>query len=61
MSYPYYFQPFRCPETGLFLSDGGIVSNYPLFTLSQWERNRTLSILIQPSVNKITDIDEISI
>jgi NTE family protein len=61
MSYPYYFQPFRCPETGHFLSDGGIVSNYPLFTLSQWERNSTLSILIQPSVNKITDIDELSI
>lgn len=59
MSYPYYFQPFRCPETGHFLSDGGIVSNYPLFTLTEWERNRTLSILIRSTVNKILDIDEI--
>jgi predicted acylesterase/phospholipase RssA len=59
MSYPYYFQPFRCPETSHFLSDGGIVSNYPLFTLTEWERNRTLSILIRSTVNKILDIDEI--
>lgn len=61
MSYPYYFQPFRCPETGHFLSDGGIVSNYPLFTIPERERNRTLSILIRTSVSKITGIDEISL
>ncbi len=59
MSYPYYFQPFRCPETGHFLSDGGIVSNFPLFTLTEWERNRTLSILIRSTVNKISEIDDI--
>ncbi len=59
MSYPYYFQPFRCPETGHFLSDGGIVSNFPLFTLTEWDRNRTLSILIRSTVNKISEIDDI--
>lgn len=59
MSYPYYFQPFRCPKTGHFLSDGGIVSNYPLFTISERERYKTLSILIRTTVSKISEIDEI--
>lgn len=59
MSYPYYFQPFRCPKTGHFLSDGGIVSNYPLFTLCERERYKTLSILIRTTVSKISEIDEI--
>lgn len=52
ISYPYYFQPFICPVTGHHLSDGGIISNYPLFILSKEERNRTLSILIRTSVEK---------
>jgi predicted acylesterase/phospholipase RssA len=52
MSYPYYFQPFICPQTGHYLSDGGVISNYPLFVLPREEHLRTLSILIRTSVEK---------
>jgi predicted acylesterase/phospholipase RssA len=52
MSYPYYFQPFICPESGHYLSDGGIISNYPLFVLPNDEHIRTLSILIRSSIEK---------
>ena len=50
MSYPYYFQPFICPESGHYLADGAIISNYPLFVLPKEEHSRTLSILIRTSM-----------
>jgi len=50
MSYPYYFQPFICPVTGHHLSDGGIISNYPLFVIPKEEHIRTLSILIRTTI-----------
>jgi predicted acylesterase/phospholipase RssA len=52
MSYPYYFQPFICPESGHHLSDGGVISNYPLFIIPKEEHFRTLSILIRTAVPK---------
>jgi NTE family protein len=52
MSYPYYFQPFVCPKTNHYLSDGAIISNYPLFVLPREEHARTLSILIRTSIEK---------
>jgi NTE family protein len=52
MSYPYYFQPFVCPESGHYLADGGVISNYPLFVLPKEEHVRTLSILIRTSIKK---------
>jgi predicted acylesterase/phospholipase RssA len=52
MSYPYYFQPFICPESGHHLSDGGVISNYPLFVIPKEEHFRTLSILIRTAVPK---------
>jgi len=61
MSYPYYFQPVICPETGHSLSDGGVISNYPLFVLPREEHCRTLSILIRTSVEKKEDLTELSI
>jgi len=60
MSYPYYFQPFICPETGHHLSDGGVISNYPLFLLPKEEHSRTLSILIRTSIKtreNLMDLD----
>lgn len=60
MSYPYYFQPFICPETGHHLSDGGVISNYPLFVLPKEEHIRTLSILIRTSIDtqdNLIDLD----
>jgi hypothetical protein len=56
MSYPYYFQPFICPETGHHLADGGVISNYPLFVLPKEEHLRTLSILIRTSVEAHEDL-----
>ena len=56
MSYPYYFQPFICPETGHHLVDGGVISNYPLFVLPKEEHLRTLSILIRTSVEAQEDL-----
>jgi predicted acylesterase/phospholipase RssA len=61
MSYPYYFQPFICPETGHYLSDGGVISNYPLFVLPNDEHNRTLSILIRTSIEKEEHLMDLSI
>jgi len=61
MSYPYYFQPFICPETGHYLSDGGIISNYPLFTLPKEEHSKTISILIRTLVHKEDDLENYTI
>jgi predicted acylesterase/phospholipase RssA len=58
MSYPYYFQPFVCPLSGHFLSDGGIISNYPLFTLPKEEHSRTISILIRTTIQKDANLEE---
>lgn len=61
MSYPYYFQPFICPQTNHYLSDGGIISNFPLFTLPKEEHNRTLSILIRTLVQREDNLEQASI
>ena len=61
MSYPYYFQPFICPKSGHYLSDGGIISNYPLFVLPREEHSRTLSILIRTTIKRQDNLDESSI
>jgi predicted acylesterase/phospholipase RssA len=61
MSYPYYFQPFICPESGHYLSDGGVISNYPLFVLPKEEHTKTLSILIRTQVEKEEHLMDLSI
>lgn len=50
MSYPYYFQPLVCPDSGHYLADGSIISNYPLFVLPKEEHSKTLSILIRTTM-----------
>ena len=52
MSFPYYFQPFICPESGHYLVDGAVISNHPLFVLPTEEHSRTLSILIRTFIEK---------
>jgi len=61
MSAPYYFQPFQCPQTGHYLVDGAVISNYPLFVLPKEEHEQTLSILIRTSVEKVEDLMEMGI
>jgi predicted acylesterase/phospholipase RssA len=61
MSYPYYFQPLICPDSGHYLADGSIISNYPLFVLPKEEHSKTLSILIRISMKHNENIMESSI
>jgi len=56
MTFPYYFQPYICPETNHYLIDGAVISNYPLFIIPEEEHYRTLSILIRTSIDKVDDI-----
>lgn len=55
MSFPYYFQPVICPQTGHHLADGAVVSNYPLFLLPKEEQSRTLSLLIRTEIGQVSD------
>jgi predicted acylesterase/phospholipase RssA len=57
MNVPYYFQPFICPETGHYLLDGAVISNYPMFLLSKEEQARTISILIRVSIESKETIE----
>jgi predicted acylesterase/phospholipase RssA len=62
MGAPYLFQPFPCPETGHYLIDGAVISNYPLFVLPVSEHTHTLSILIRTNVEPLRgDIAEVGI
>ena len=60
MSAPYYFQPFLCPQTGHYMVDGAVISNYPLFVLPKEDHERTLSILIRTSVGKVEELMDLS-
>ena len=61
MTYPYYFQPYVCPETNHYLIDGAVISNYPLFIIPEEEHYRTLSILIRTSIDKVDDLMKLDI
>ena len=61
MTFPYYFQPFKCPITNHYLIDGAVISNMPLFILPKEEHSRTLCIIIRTSIDKIDDIMNLDI
>jgi len=61
MSYPYYFQPFICPETGHHYIDGGVISNYPLFIIPKEEHCKTLSIVIRIPIQKMEDLSQLDL
>ena len=61
MTVPYYFQPFICPESGHFLFDGAVISNYPLFLIPKEEHKHTLSILIRSAIEKKDDLNELEL
>lgn len=61
MSYPYYFQPFICPETGHYYIDGGVISNYPLFIIPKEEHCKTLSIVIRIPIQKKEDLSQLDL
>jgi len=60
MSLPYYFQPFKCPLTGILYSDGGVITNFPLYCLPEEERLETLAISIQyvPDVQNSIELQD---
>lgn len=60
MSYPYFFQPLLCPQTGHSLIDGGVTSNYPLYLIPKEEHSRTLSILLRLGIQETDQLDDLS-
>ena len=56
MSFPYYFQPYVDSETGHKYGDGGIISNFPMFTFSEAEKSETLGFLFQEDCAEIEDL-----
>jgi NTE family protein len=44
MTYPLYFQPQVCPQTGHLLVDGGVISNYPLYLFDKEMHENMLGI-----------------
>jgi len=57
MSLPYYFQPFKCPLTGILYGDGGCITNFPLSYLTEEERQETLGISIPYSPDPTNTIE----
>jgi predicted acylesterase/phospholipase RssA len=57
MSVPYYYQPVIDSDTNHILIDGGVVSNYPLFTLTPDELSETLGIYFTTFVNPKEEIE----
>ena len=60
MTYPYYFQPLICPQTGHSLVDGGVTSNYPLYLVPREEHSRTLSILLRLGIQETDHLEDLS-
>jgi NTE family protein len=60
MSLPYYFQPFKCPLNGTLYSDGGVVTNFPLYCIPEEERQEILAINIPipPNTNNAMELQE---
>jgi predicted acylesterase/phospholipase RssA len=46
MTYPLLFQAMPCSVTGHLMSDGGIISNYPMYYLRKEDHPHTLAILL---------------
>ena len=57
MSFPYYFQPYRDEVTGHYYGDGGIISNYPMFMLTEAEREETIGFLFREDCPSMDDLD----
>jgi predicted acylesterase/phospholipase RssA len=60
MSLPYYFQPFKCPLKGTLYSDGGVITNFPLYCIPEEERQEILAINIPipPNANNAMELQE---
>lgn len=59
MTFPFYFQPILCPQTGHSLIDGAVTSNYPMYLLSKEECRRTLCLLLCIDPPKADTLDDL--
>lgn len=59
MTFPFYFQPILCPQTGHSLIDGAVTSNYPMYLLSKEECRRTLCFLLYIEPPKTDTLDDL--
>ena len=59
MCIPGYFIPLKDPVSGHYLSDGGLIANYPLYILDLEDQKHTLGITVSEDINAVKDIDNI--
>ena len=57
MSFPYYFQPYMDETSGHRFGDGGIISNYPMFTFTESEREETLGFVFNEKCAECDDFE----
>ena len=57
MSFPYYFQPYS-DESGHLFGDGGIISNFPMFTFSDVEKDHTIGFLFEENCGEVMEITD---
>jgi NTE family protein len=55
MSFPYYFQPYS-DSSGHLFGDGGIISNFPMFTFSDVEKDHTIGFLFEETCEEVEEI-----
>ena len=56
MALPFYFTPVRDPITGNLLTDGGVLSNYPIVHLTPFEAQSSIGFVFDDHQNHKADI-----
>jgi len=59
MCIPGYFIPLKDPYSNHYLSDGGLIANYPLFILDNAKQTHTLGITVSEDINVSKNIDSV--
>ena len=57
MSFPYYFQPYTDISSGHMYGDGGIISNFPMHTFTERERDETLGFILQEECGEYEEFE----
>jgi NTE family protein len=59
MSLPLYFTPVRDPVTGNTLTDGGIIGNYPMIYLSDFEAQNAIGLTFDDNMSSSRPIENL--
>jgi predicted acylesterase/phospholipase RssA len=59
MALPFYFTPVRDPITGNLLTDGGVLSNYPIVHLTSFEAQSTIGFVFDDHENHKANIESL--